>query len=79
MKHGNPLSVYTPDRAERLCRSLEGDGYQVVRLLRESLVVSTREYNGVLLEARVYAQIWKGRDLRLLVTYERFGRRSVLL
>lgn len=79
MVKGKREAVFTPDRAEKLCRSLESDGYRVVRLLRESLVVSSRQLAGVVLDARVYAQVWKGRDLRLLVTYESFGRGSVLL
>lgn len=71
--------VFTPDAAERLCRSLEADGYEVVRLLRESLVLSTRRLDGLDIDARVYAQVWKRRDLRLLVTYETIRRGSVLL
>lgn len=74
-----PVIVFTPDRAEKLCRSLEADGFQVVRLLRESLIISSRQLAGLRLDARVYAQVWKDRDLRMLVTYESFGRGSVLL
>lgn len=62
--------VFTPDRAERLASTLEAQGLRVVRLMRESLVVSQRELGGVRLDSRVYAQVWKGRDLRLVITYE---------
>ena len=73
------ISIYTPDRAERLARSMEAQRLRVERLLTsEQPVVSWRQYGDLRIESRVYATVWKGNRLRTTITYEVISAGSVI-
>lgn len=74
------MAVFTPDRAERLAAALQRQpGHEVVRLLNQQRVIATRQLGDLLLEARVYAEVWKGSTLYLRISYETIAERSVSL
>ena len=72
--------IFTPDRAERLARTLEGQsGHEVVRLLNQQRITRRRELGGLLVEARTYAEVWKGNAMYLRIEYETIAEGSDLL
>lgn len=73
------ISIYTPDRAERLTRSFEAQSqWRVQRMLEEQPIISQRVWGDLIISTRLYARIWKGSALRLNVTYEVIDARSVI-
>lgn len=71
--------LFTPDRAERLARVMEGDGHTVKRYLEQRRVMDTRELGGLTIQIRVYATVRHDATLLCQITYETIDPRSNLL
>lgn len=71
--------LFTPDRAERLARVMEGDGHTVKRYIEQRNVIGTREVDGLTILIRVYAIVLHGATVLCQITYETIDPRSNLL
>lgn len=71
--------LFTPDRAEKLARAMEGDGHTVHRYIEQRRVMDTREVDGLTIAIRAYAIVRRDATLLCQITYETIDSRSSLL
>lgn len=62
--------IWTPDRAERLAKVMESDGYAVRRVYGRIAHDATRLVNGLTIASAVYATVWRGSHLKMVINYE---------
>lgn len=72
------MKLFTPERAEKLAKALERSGWSVIRLRNQPIFLN-RFLGSHHVSGRVYAEVWKGRNLRLRIVTEHISEGSPLL
>lgn len=73
------ISIYTPERAERLASSFRNlRTYVVQRALEPHSVLSTRGYGDLIVATRLYARVYRNGAHYFNITYEAIDSGSVI-